>query len=120
MLFLSNAFASEEGVLSFSSFFIKSEGIGESGSVVLSGEKNEENEITSLSIEAFGKEYQIPEEDLKNIPKLSYNGIQLSYEHGYKELGGKTIYISFHVGFNSGITKKVLITLTEEGKFKIK
>ena len=118
-LFVGKAFASQEGVLSFSSFLFKSEGIGESGHVVVSGEKNNKNEIVSLDIEAFGKKYKIPEEKLKDIPKLPFNGIRLSYDGGYKELGGKTIYISFQVGFTSGVTEKVLITITENGKIEI-
>jgi len=43
----------------------------------------------------------------------------VSYDPGYKELGGKTIYLSLYVGFNSGTTERVLITLTENGKIEI-
>jgi len=119
-LLVSNAYSSVEGVLSFSSFLFKSKGIGESGPVIVSGDKNNKNEIVFLNIEAFGKKYELTKKNLKSIPKLPYNGIQLSYEHGYKELGGKTIYVSFQVGFTSGVTKKVLITITENGKIEIK
>ena len=118
-LFVSNAYSSEEGVLSFSSFIFKSKGIGESGPVIVSGEKNNKNEIVFLNIEAFGKKYELTKKNLKSIPKLPYNGIQLSYEHGYKELGGKTIYISFQLGFNSGVKEKILIIITENGKIEI-
>ncbi len=119
-LFLPNVFASEEGVLALSSFTIESRGIGESGPVLIRGEKNQNNEFASLTIEAFNRKYTMTEEDLKKIPPMPYNAIQLSFEHGYKETGGKTIYLIFHVGFSGGgITNKVLITFTEEGAVKI-
>lgn len=118
-LFVSYALASQEGVLSFSSFIVESPGIGESGPVVVSGEKNSKNEIISLNIEAFGRKYELTEK-LKEIPRLLYNGIQVSYEHGYKELGGKSIYVSLSVGFTSGVTEKILIIVTESGRIEIK
>ena len=71
------AFASEEGVLNLSSFAIKSEGIGGSGPVQVIGVANNERVVTSLKIEAFGKEYVFLQEELAKIPKGFYNGIQL-------------------------------------------
>ena len=96
-------FASEEGVLKLSDFTIKSKGIGNSGLVIVTGTKNDRNEFIDLKINAFGKEYKISEKNLTKIPPVSYNGIQLSYEEGYKELGGKNhIYHSstrFYFGY---------------------
>ncbi|MCG2711414.1 MAG: hypothetical protein L6416_03710 [Candidatus Omnitrophica bacterium] len=120
ILLSSNVFASEEGVLKLSNFIIKSDGIGDSGAISVTGIKNQQNEFIDLKIAAFDKEYKILEEDLKKIPSASYNGIQLSYVEGYKEFGGKTIYIIFQRGFTSGINKKVLITLSENGSVSIK
>lgn len=112
--------ASEEGVLKLSDFTIKSNGIGNSGPVVITGSKNDQNEFTDLKINAFANEYKISDRDLAKIPPVSYNGIQLSYEEGYKELGGRTIYIIFQRGFTSGINKKVLLSLAENGSVTIK
>ncbi len=69
-LFLSDAFASREGVLELSAFSIESKGIGSSGPISISGKKNEKEEFVSLKVTAFGKEYEISNEDLKIIPKL--------------------------------------------------
>jgi len=113
------SFASQEGVLNLSNFAIKSEGIGSSGTVQITGVANNEQAVISLKIEAFGKEYNLSQEELAKIPKGFYNGIQLSYEEGYKELGGKTIYIVLQMGFVSGIRNKVLITFAENGSIKI-
>lgn len=119
MLFLPQAFASKEGVLRLDSITIKSEGIGESGPILITGKQNEQNKFTYLKIEAFGRTYEIAQEYLNKIPKFPYNGIQLSYEHGYKELGGKTIYIIFQMGFTSGTMRQVLLSLSENGEVKI-
>lgn len=47
------------------------------------------------------------------------NGIQLSYEVGYKELGGRTLYIVFSQGFTSGAVVKRFVTVTESGSVKV-
>lgn len=113
------AFASQEGVLSLEKFRVESQGIGESGPVVVTGEKNKQGEFAFLKLEAFGKTYELTKEDLKQIPKLLYNGIQLSYEGGHYDLGGRTIYIMLQMGSAPGIQKKVLISITEKGSIKI-
>ncbi len=113
-------FASEEGVLRLSTFTLQSEGIGESGPVTVKGTITESNKVSSLSINAFGKDYELAAEELAKIPAAFYNGIQLSYEEGYKSLGGKTIYIILQSGFTSGITKRALIALSENGDINIR
>lgn len=118
ILLTPRVFASQEGVLELDGFTIKSEGIGESGPVVVSGTKNNKNIFSSFIVKAFGKEYKLQGEDLEKISGKHYNGIQLSYEHGYKELGGKTIYIILNFGFTSGIKERTLITITESGSIK--
>ncbi|HUK99639.1 MAG TPA: hypothetical protein VLX29_02155 [Nitrospirota bacterium] len=118
LLLPSLVLASKEGVLALSSFTIESKGIGGSGPVKISGQKNQD-EITSLIIEAFGKEYKITDDNLKKIPKASYNGIQISYEEGYKQLGGRTIYIILQMGFTSGIKKQMQISLTENNTVEV-
>ncbi|MBI4651824.1 hypothetical protein HY745_11185 [Candidatus Desantisbacteria bacterium] len=118
-LLQSPVFASQEGVLQLSSFTIESKGIGSSGPVKISGDQNQQNEIVSLKIEAFGEEYKISNENLKKLPKILYNGIQISYEEGYKSLGGKTIYIVFQKGFTSGIKEQTVLSLTENNTVKI-
>ena len=119
-LLSSLSFASQEGTLKLSSFFLQSKGIGESGPVKVKGAVNENNRIVELSINAFGKDNEIPEEELEKIPAAFYNGVQLSYEEGYKSLGGKTIYIILQSGFISGIDNRVLISFTETGDVKIR
>lgn len=111
--------ASQEGILALSSFRLESEGIGSSGKVVVEGKRNDESKAVSLKISAFGKDYVVPEDRLAGLSRLSFNGVRISYEAGYAELGGRTIYIQFQAGFTSGTREKVLVTLTEDGKVEV-
>jgi hypothetical protein len=115
ILFLQAANASQEGVLPFSKFEIKSGGIGSSGPVTVTGKKNEKGNFITLSVQAFEKTIQIPQSILNQIPFKIQNGIQLSYEGGYKELGGKTIYLQLQVGFTSGSRDLFIIVVKENG-----
>ncbi|MBL4781298.1 MAG: hypothetical protein JKX92_03560 [Porticoccaceae bacterium] len=122
VLALSLAFfanASQEGVLSFSEFSIKSRGIGKSGTVEIIGTKNEKGTFSSITVSAFGKMYSFPEDILSQISAINQNGIQLTYEAGYRSLGGKTIYIQFQKGFTSGVQSVFLVSLNEQGKFEV-
>lgn len=111
--------ASREGILPLSGFRLESAGIGSSGKVIIEGKQNEKTEILSLKINAFGKEYVVPENTLAQLTGLRPNGVRISYEPGYTELGGRTIYIHFQVGFTSGTRGQALVTLTEDGKVEV-
>ena len=115
-----SVFASQEGALKLSSFVLESKGIGESGPVLVNGIVAESNNVTSLSIKAFGKDYEVVNDELAKIPKAFYNGIQLSYEKGYQSLNGRQIYIILQSGFISGVNKRVLISVSENGDISVR
>ena len=117
-LYLQDALASQEGVLPFSEFRIVSAGIGESGSIAVSGKRNE-GVFSSIIVEAFGKVIKIPESVLLQIPANSHNGVQLSYEAGYKVTGGKTIYLKFVVGFINSVREALVLAISENGNVRI-
>lgn len=119
VLYLSVAYASQEGLLPFSEFQIKSNGIGNSGSIIVNGRKNNEGEFISLSVIAFGQTISIPQSIMSKISSINQNGIQLTYEHGYEELCGKTIYLQFQVGFTSGMRQILIIAVSEDGNIKV-
>ena len=114
-----SAFASKEGILAFSEFRLESPGIGSSGKVVIEGHQNEKAQIVALKRNACGTNYIIPKEMLAKLTDITSNGIRISYEHGYPELGGRTIYIQLQMGFTSFVRKEALITLTENGKVEV-
>lgn len=112
------ASASQEGVLPFSEFSIRSEGIGESGSITVEGLKDASGNYKKLLVKAFGKTIEVSKELLEKVP-IYQNGIQLSYERRYEILGGRTVYIMFSSGFTSGIRETFIIAVTENGKQSI-
>ena len=113
------SYASKEGVLVLSNFHLESTGIGSSGKVIVEGKQNEKSQIMSLKISAFGKDYIVPKEKLDGLAELQANGIRISYEAGYTELGGRTIYVQLQMGFTSHTRMQTLITVTEDGKIEV-
>jgi hypothetical protein len=115
----SAAHASQEGVLVLSSFRLESAGIGASGKIVVEGKQDEKGQVVSLKVNAFGKEYVVPKEKLAGLGELLANGIRISYEAGYAELGGRTVYIQLQTGFTSGTREQALVTVKENGKIEV-
>jgi len=118
-LLTANASASQEGVLSFSEFEITSNGIGNSGVVIVKGNKDASGTFQNITVTAFGKVIQISTEILSQIPSKYQNGIQLTYEAGYVQVGGRTLYIQFQKGFTSGIDERTIISIQEDGSQRI-
>ena len=116
LLIAQSALASKEGVLPLSEFKIQSEGIGESGVVTVKGTKDSAGNYQKIVVNAFGKTIEISKELLGIIPSKYQNGIQLSYEQGWKAKGGRTIYIMFLSGFTSGVRESFVIAVTEKGQ----
>jgi len=116
--FAALASASEEGILAFGSFRIESPGIGESGPVAIAGTRSPED-LQSLTVEAFGKKVALSPAQLQDLSFASVNSVQLSYAAGYKELGGRTVYVQFAKGFTSGIITRKFVVVTEGGTVKV-
>jgi hypothetical protein len=120
VILAANAEASQEGILKWSSFSIDSAGIGTSGPVSIAG-KQDASGITAMTVKAFGRTYELKKDHLDKLEAMHMNGMQLSYEGGYKELGGRTLYIQLSRGFiASGVTHRKLIVVTERGDVTVK
>ena len=113
-----DASASKEGVLVWSSFFVHSAGIGGSGPVDVSGNYAAAG-VTRLDIKAFGRQFSLTSDQLKQLEGVYVNGMQLSYEAGYEKTGGRTVYLLLSMGFTSGATEKRRIMLNERGDVTI-
>jgi hypothetical protein len=113
-----SVFASKEGILRMGSFELTSDGIGESGPVTISGRQGDKG-ISKLTISAFGKRFELDEAQLVQVQGLPVNGLQLSYEVGYKDLGGRTLYIGLSKAFTSGIVGQKFVVVTEDGAIKV-
>lgn len=109
--------ASQEGILTLSEFSVSSQGIGSSGPVKIEGKQTAEG-IVSLKVFAFDHEFVAPPNVIKELRGFSSNGLLVSYEQGYKELGGRIVYLSLSYGFSSGITATKQVAINEKGIFK--
>jgi hypothetical protein len=119
-LLLSRAvLASEEGALPLQEFQVSSQGIGESGPIVVTGAKNDDGRFREITVVAFGKTFALPQPILDQLSQQFQNGLQLSYEAGYPNLGGRTIYLQFQFGFTSGPVRSVVVAISEDGKSRI-
>jgi hypothetical protein len=108
--------ASEESAFTFRKF--RFESADESGPVVVSGTQKETG-IDTLRIDAFRRSFTLTPAQLKQLRGLIVNGVQLSGEGGYKELGGRTLYLILSMGFTSGSTNAKLVSVNERGDVKI-
>ena len=106
--------ASQEGLLTLGSFRVESPGIADSGAVIIEGRQSDKG-VESLTITAFGKRLDLSSSQLQALRGGMLNGIQLTYAAGYKELGGRTLYLVFSQGFTSGVVMKRFVTVTESG-----
>jgi hypothetical protein len=111
--------ASEEGALVVSSFNIHSAGIDRSGPVEISGSYDNNQGLTSLVIRALGREFTLTKEQRGQFAGLFLNSVQVTYEAGYREVGGRTIYLVLGRGFLSGTEESKVITLNERGDITV-
>lgn len=112
------AFASQEGGLPLGGFRFESPGIGDSGVVIVAGRQGAKG-VESLSIEAFGTRIDLSPSQLEVLRGGMLNGLQLSYEAGYKETGGRTVYLLLSQGFTSGVIARRVVTVTESGAVSV-
>ena len=63
---------------------------------------------------------RLSKEQLAQVRGGLVNGLQISYEAGYAELGGRTVYVILSKGFTSGVQQSQTIIATEQGSVKVK
>jgi hypothetical protein len=111
--------ASDEGILPLNTFAMTSSGLDDSGPVSVCGAQTTTG-ISKLTIKAFGHNYSLTKAQLTELSGLRVNGIQCSFEMGYKETGGRTLYVLLTKGWTTGQTEGKLLIVTERGDIKIK
>lgn len=111
--------ASQEAVVAFTNLHFESQGIGESESVIIDANQSH-NGVQRFSVRAFGKLHQLTDLQLKALGAGQYNSVQVNCEGGYRELGGRTIYIKISMAFNSGEVRSKTIVIKEAGSVEVK
>jgi hypothetical protein len=113
------ASASQEGILSLGTFQLSSPGIGQSGPVIVSGARKGE-EVTAFCVQAFEQTRCLSTEQLVQVVGTLVNGVQLSYAAGYRETGGRTVYVVLSRGFVSGRNEGKVVSVSEFGPIEVK
>ena len=113
------AVASQEGILSLGTFQFSSHGVGQSGPVIVSGARKGE-EVTAFCVQAFEQTKCLSKEQLVQASGSMVNGLQISYEAGYRETGGRTVYVVLSKGFVSGRNESKVVAVSEFGPIEIK
>ncbi len=91
------AMASQELYLPWSNFRIESRALGSVGVIAISGVQAERG-ISRLLVTAFGRNFELTPAQVKQLEGVTVNGVRVSYEAGYPETGGRTIYLLFSMG----------------------
>ncbi|UPG95288.1 hypothetical protein [Luteibacter aegosomatissinici] len=106
-------------MLTLDAFEARSPGIGASGPVAVSGSQDTHG-VSRLLVSAFGKHMELDAALLDKLHGFHFNGMQISYEEGYEELGGRTLYIMLSKGFTSGVVSRKFVVVTEDGAIKVR
>jgi hypothetical protein len=114
------ALADVEGMLSLGTFRLECPGLDDSGPVIITGSQSREG-LKALTVAAFGKQFSLTLEQLRELhAAASFNGVQLSYSHGYKGFGSRTIYILLTSGFTSHVVSRQLVEVSEERQIRVR
>ena len=106
--------ASQEAILAIGEVRITSPGIGESGPIAVTATRGPKG-FSALEVKAFGHATSLTRAQLTKLQGQFVNGLQLSYEAGHKESGGRTVYIVLSKGFTSGMQESQQVSVNEEG-----
>jgi len=107
-------FSSQVALLPISKFEVATVGKGDSGAIRIFGTQSAQG-IDSLTVEAFGRRMNLSQKDLAQLKGLFSNGLILSYEHLFPELGGRTVYLLFVDGFDANSDASCTVEVSESG-----
>jgi hypothetical protein len=110
---------SKEGVMPLSKFKFECRGLAVFGNVVVEGEQNTHRRWAWMRITAFDRIFEIDQKELQKLGEYAPNGVLVTSEMGYPELGGRTLYLQLLMGFSSGIRQRAMISVTEDGQIQL-
>jgi hypothetical protein len=113
-----SADASVEGVLPVGELRVTSPGIDKSGPVVVTARQSAKR-FESFQVAAFGRAFELSRAELSQLQAGFVNGVQISYEQGYEQTGGRTVYVVISEGFTSGIERRQVVSINERGEIRV-
>jgi len=118
VLCLHDASADAEGRMQLSRILLDSPGLDNSGPVHMDATQSDRG-ITNMSMSAFGKTQTLTSSQLAALGGRVFNGAGLTYSRGYKNLGGRTVYLLLFHGFASAAKVVTVITFRELGDVRV-
>jgi hypothetical protein len=70
-------------------------------------------------VRAFGREFVLDETQLRQLKGMSVNGMHLSYEPGYPEVGGRTLYLELSTTYSGELHNKRRLAVSERGGINV-
>jgi hypothetical protein len=113
VMMASGATGSQELYLPWSTFRIDLGTLGSVGVIEIYGVQAERG-LSRVAVKAFGREFEFTPAQLKQLEGLTINGVEVTYEAGYPEVGGRTIYLLFSMG-----RVKQRVALSEHGGISV-
>lgn len=111
--------ASQEGALPVADFAITWEGGEGLGRITVRGSRNPDGSLQRVTVAAFDRTIELAAPILAELSKIRFNGVLVSGEPSYPELGGRTAYLQFVVGFTTGVASSVIVAVDESGNVRL-
>jgi len=119
---LGSAFPSEEQFVPWGNVDITCPDISGSG-IVRFRAKAESFRVVSVSVEAFGRQYTLSDDQIRQIGDFPLSSLSITHEGGYKELGGHTVHFKFRRMFYDASKElrdeRLVISFPKESEIRI-
>jgi Domain of unknown function (DUF4159) len=119
---LGNVFPSEESFVPWGDVDITCPDISGIG-IVRFRAKAESFRVVSVSVEAFGRQYTLSDDQIRQIEDFPLSSLTITCEGGYKELGGPAVHFKFQRMFydaSKGFRdERVVISVHKESEIRI-
>ena len=119
---LGSVFASEESFVPWGDVDITCPDISDIG-IVRFRAKAESFRVVSVSVEAFGRQYTLSDDQIRQIEDFPLSSLSITCEGGYKELGGPAVHFKFQRIFHDASTvfreRRLVISLHKDSDIRI-
>ena len=119
---LGSVFASEESFVPWGDVDITCPDISDIG-IVRFRAKAESFRVVSVSVEAFGRQYTLSDDQIRQIEDFPLSSLSITCEGGYKELGGPAVHFKSQRIFHDASTvfreRRLVISLHKDSDIRI-
>ena len=73
-----------------------------------------------MRVTAFGRVQALGKSTLAALSARKFNSIALTYSIGYKDTGGRSVYVLLCQGFSSNVRVIAIVTVPENGEPRVR